>query len=312
MKLSTRFKLSSTPAWIAVSAALAGLVATAALDQRGMASIAALVSDIGSNGVGEYLGLSIAFFLLFWLGLHQWLRSRQLSRRRWPRLRQISRELLFGVSAQFVMLGVGAWTSVEFASVEANRYAEIGDYGWLYLAFVTFVLFAADDTVFYWTHRAMHHQRLFDAFHRVHHESTDPTPFTSFSFHPLEAVVQSIGSLVLVPVMMLLPWHPLALLIYSIGSISFNLIGHLGYEVYPRGWTRLPVLRWKTTALHHYQHHQMVGGNYALYFRWWDRWCGTEFRDFEARFDRVTGKDRLVRLLDSGGPRAPAQPHSNG
>jgi len=34
-------------------------------------------------------------------------------------------------------------------------------------------------------------------------------------------------------------------------------------------------------------HHQRVGGNYALYFRWWDRICGTEFKDFAARYDRL-------------------------
>jgi Delta7-sterol 5-desaturase len=86
---------------------------------------------------------------------------------------------------------------------------------------------------------------------------------------------------------MFLPWDTTALAVYGFGQIAFNLIGHLGYEVYPANWNQLLMRRWKTPGLHHYLHHQMVSGNYGLYFRWWDKWCRTEFADFEARYDRI-------------------------
>jgi len=152
---------------------------------------------------------------------------------------------------------------------------------------IVFAVLVVDDTRFYWTHRAMHHPWLFNRMHRVHHESVDPTPFTACSFHPAEAIVHGIGSLSLLLVMMLLPFHVASLVAAGTLQILFNVVGHLGYEIYPRGWNRIPLLRWKTPTLHHDMHHQRVGGNYALYFRWWDRICGTEFKDFAARYDRL-------------------------
>ncbi len=194
---------------------------------------------------------------------------------------------MFSVSSQIIMSAVALYLLTGSAAIMANVDTGADWTDWFWGAGLCFILFAVEDTVFYWTHRAMHHPRLFAAFHRVHHESVDPTPFTAFSFHPLEAAVQGMNGLAILAVLMLLPWHPVALAVFGIGQIAFNVIGHLGYEVYPKTWNRIPLLRWKTPALHHYQHHQNVGGNYALYFRWWDTICGTEFRDFEARYDRI-------------------------
>jgi Delta7-sterol 5-desaturase len=84
---------------------------------------------------------------------------------------------------------------------------------------------------------------------------------------------------------MLMPWYPAAVVVFGLGNILFNVIGHIGYELYPACWNRIPILRWKTPTMHHYLHHQMVGGNYGLYFRWWGKLCSTEFKGFEAHYD---------------------------
>jgi sterol desaturase/sphingolipid hydroxylase (fatty acid hydroxylase superfamily) len=34
-------------------------------------------------------------------------------------------------------------------------------------------------------------------------------------------------------------------------------------------------------------HHQLFNGNYALYFTWWDKWMGTEFKDYETRHEKI-------------------------
>lgn len=183
-----------------------------------------------------------------------------------------------------------------------NMYLQLGPWDVIYVPFVTLVVLILDDTYFYWTHRLMHHPMLFERVHRVHHESVDPTPFTAFSFHPLEAIVLGIGGLSILPAVLLLPWHPIAVIAAGTFSTLFNVIGHLGYEIYPRGWTRFPILRWKTPGYHHYMHHQRVQGNYGLYFRWWDRLCGTEFKDFESRYDRLFQKpeDSVVQPASIG------------
>jgi sterol desaturase/sphingolipid hydroxylase (fatty acid hydroxylase superfamily) len=185
------------------------------------------------------------------------------------------------------MTAVSLYIILNSSQIMTNMAPAAGALEWAWAAILTFLLFAIEDAVFYWTHRAMHHPKLFSHFHQVHHESHDPTPFTSYSFHPMEAIVQSLNGLPGLLLLVLLPWDPIAIAIYGFGQIAFNMIGHLGYEIYPANWNSLPVLRWKTPALHHYLHHQMVGGNYSLYFRWWDKACDTEFADFEARYDRI-------------------------
>jgi sterol desaturase/sphingolipid hydroxylase (fatty acid hydroxylase superfamily) len=66
-----------------------------------------------------------------------------------------------------------------------------------------------------------------------------------------------------------------------------NVLGHLGYEVYPKGWVKFPLLKFKTASTHHNMHHQLFNGNYALYFTWWDKWMGTEFKDYETRHEQI-------------------------
>jgi sterol desaturase/sphingolipid hydroxylase (fatty acid hydroxylase superfamily) len=246
-----------------------------------------MIGQFVAEEIAGYLIWACGFFALFWVVLHGLLRKRQVSRRRWPRLTQVGREILFSLSSQFIFIAVAVWLAFSDGWGLGNMYTGMGDYGYWWLGATVFLVLVIDDTWFYWSHRAMHHPVLFERVHRVHHESVDPTPFTAFSFHPLEAMVHGVGSLSLLLFTVFLPWHPAAIALTGTLQMLFNVVGHLGYEVYPRGWNRVPVLRWKTPTLHHYMHHQRVGGNYGLYFRWWDKICGTEFKDFEARYDRL-------------------------
>ena len=163
-------------------------------------------------------------------------------------------------------------------------YTDLDRYGWTWLSLSFLVALFLDDTFFYWSHRAMHQPGLYRIFHRVHHESTDPSPLTAFAFHPTEALVEQMIHLILPFV---LPLHVGVLLAWQIFSMLNNILAHLGYEVYPRTWMELPLLRFKTVSLHHNMHHERFHGNYALYFTWWDKWMGTEFPAFEQQFQSI-------------------------
>jgi lathosterol oxidase len=163
-------------------------------------------------------------------------------------------------------------------------YDSIGDYGTGYFLFSIVVLLLAHDTYFYWTHRLMHHPRVFRYVHLVHHKSTNPSPWAAMAFHPLEAVVEA---LFITLAALSFPVHPLAIFIFLLIMMVYNVYGHLGYELYPKGFSRSRIGRWINTSINHNQHHEHFQGNYGLYFLWWDRWMGTLREDYDEAFDRV-------------------------
>jgi len=140
------------------------------------------------------------------------------------------------------------------------------------------------DTYFYWTHRLMHHPSVFKYFHKVHHLSTNPSPWAAFAFHPLEAIVEA-GIIVVIAFIM--PVHPLAIALFLLIMMVYNVYGHLGYELYPKGFTKTRIGKWINTSINHNQHHQYFKGNYGLYFLWWDRWMGTLRMDYDQEFEAV-------------------------
>jgi Delta7-sterol 5-desaturase len=281
-----------TPLWVALVGAIVGIAATVVNPGTPTQRSEAL-TDLAQTTI-QYLSITTVFFSLFWVLLGDRLVRRRISRKRWPKRAQVAREVTFSIAAMLVFLGVNIWIVFLNPWSSANMYTSVSDYGWFYYAFVLFLTFVLHDTYFYWAHRLMHHPKLYARFHRVHHESTDPTPFTAYSFHPLEAMMEGLAAAALIPLFVVLPWHASILFVWGLGQIVLNVIGHLGYEVYPSWWHRVPLLNQKTTATHHYMHHQMVGGNYGLYFRWWDRACGTEFKNYERKFDALFKKPAPV------------------
>ena len=143
----------------------------------------------------------------------------------------------------------------------------------------------AHDAYFYWVHRAMHHPRLFRAFHRRHHRSHNPTPFTAYSFNIGEAALMASFTVLWT---LLVPISWVAFSIFMLHQIARNVIGHSGYELFPAGRDGKPLIDWMTTVTHHDLHHSQAGSNYGLYFTWWDRWMGTENPRYHETFARVT------------------------
>lgn len=282
---SNKLAPSPTPLWVAVIGAVAAVLATV-FNPGTPSQHAEAMSGLVQTTV-QYLAITTVFFAVFWIALGDRLARRRISRKRWPKRAQVTREIVFSTASMLIFLGVDLWVVFFNPWATSNMYTSVGQHGWLYYTMVLLLTFALHDTYFYWAHRMMHHPRLYARFHKVHHESTDPTPFTAYSFHPLEAVMEGLAGAALIPLYIVLPWHSSIPVVWGLGQIFFNVIGHLGYEVYPSWWHRVPVLNQKTTATHHYLHHQMVGGNYGLYFRWWDKWCGTEFKNYERKFDSL-------------------------
>ncbi|MDC8785885.1 sterol desaturase family protein [Roseateles koreensis] len=134
------------------------------------------------------------------------------------------------------------------------------------------VMVILHDTLFYWLHRAMHTRLLFGLMHKVHHQSTHPTVFAAYSFHPTEALAEA---LIVTVIVYVIPAHPLALLIFQTFSTAYNIYGHCGREFYPVEVANHPLGRWVNTSTAHAAHHGQGRYNYGFYFMFWDRLMGT-------------------------------------
>jgi Delta7-sterol 5-desaturase len=160
-------------------------------------------------------------------------------------------------------------------------YRNVEKYGYAYLALSLVLMILFHDAYFYWTHRLMHHPKLFRHFHRVHHLSYNPTPWAAFAFHPFEAIIEFA---VLLIAICIIPMHPLVIFAWSIWMITWNVLGHLGFEIFPIGFIKHPFFKWFNTSTHHNLHHERSQGNYSLYFNIWDRWMGTNQKNYTQVF----------------------------
>ncbi len=166
-------------------------------------------------------------------------------------------------------------------------YEDINERGWLYYFAAFPVMLIIHDTYFYWTHRLMHHKNLFNAFHLVHHKSTNPSPWAAYAFHPLEAVVEN-G--IFIVFAFLLPLHKSHTPIFFLFSIVYNIYGHLGWELYPKQFNKSLIGKWVNTSVCHNQHHKYFKGNYGLYLLFWDRMMGTLRDDYDTAFEEVKNR----------------------
>ncbi|WP_370722336.1 sterol desaturase family protein [Fibrella aquatica] len=229
---------------------------------------------------------------LFFAAFYGWKRAAIAYKKiqpRFPKSADYRREILYSISTTLVFAGI-TWLMVS-TNIRAYNlvYVHWAEYGTAYglLSFVLLILF--HDTYFYWTHRAMHHPRLFKATHLVHHKSTNPSPWAAYAFHPIEAIVEA----AVIPLAtFVIPLHPITILVFLFFMIVYNVYGHLGWELFPTHWNRHWLARWLNTSVNHNQHHQYFKGNYGLYFRFWDEWMGTTRADYGQAFERVTTQQK--------------------
>lgn len=165
-----------------------------------------------------------------------------------------------------------------------NVYSEISDFSLIWLPISVVLSLIIHDTYFYWMHRILHHPKLFRTTHLVHHQSINPSPWASQSFHIIESFLEAFIVVVLVFIM---PIHPLAIALFGLMSFIINVYGHLGYEVAPKWFRHSVFFEMINSSVHHNLHHSKFKGNYGLYFRFWDRVMGTENPKYVEMYDKI-------------------------
>ncbi len=149
---------------------------------------------------------------------------------------------------------------------------------------VSIVLF---DAWFYWGHRLMHWRPLY-RHHLWHHRSVAPTVWSNYSDSLADAFAMQSYYLI---APMLLPIPAAVLVAHRIYDHVNGMIGHSGFEYFADRSTRFPSPFVCTTF--HDQHHERFGTNYANFFSFWDRVCGTLAPDYDEKVRRFEKSDPL-------------------
>jgi Delta7-sterol 5-desaturase len=188
-----------------------------------------------------------------------------------PQIRNEVRWSLYSAAIYGIPAGVVAWGWQERGWTLI--YTDWAAYPLWYTPLSLLLYLFAHDTWFYWTHRWMHRPVPFRIAHAVHHASRPPTAWAAMAFHPWEALT---GAIVIPALVFLIPIH-IAMLgtVLAIMTIM-GVTNHMGWEMFPRWLVNGAAGKLLITASHHQRHHGEYRCNYGLYFRFWDRLCGTD------------------------------------
>jgi lathosterol oxidase len=175
---------------------------------------------------------------------------------------QIRNEIIVSVWSLAVMSALTCPFELLMLYGYGHIYHDIADYGMLYLVLspVLFVIFT--DSLIYWIHRILHWKSIYPL-HKLHHKYKETTPWSAFSFHPLDGVAQSI------PYHLFPMFFPMHNVLYA---VVLGIVGLWTINIHDRVTLHL----WGVNgAAHHTLHHTKFNYNFGQYFTFWDRICGT-------------------------------------
>lgn len=186
------------------------------------------------------------------------------------------------------------WTAIEVAIL--YLYAK-GYVPWMtfsdhpyYCVFMILIIPIIHETHFYLIHRLIHAPFLYKWVHSVHHNSVNPSPYSSLSMHPVELLLY----LGMAFWQVIIPSNPI-LALYALHRAGFGAIpGHVGFDKMEVGANRGV----DTHAHIHYLHHKHFEVNYGDGLIPFDKWFGTFHdgtKEGQARMDARYAK-KVARL----------------
>lgn len=245
-----------------------------------------IIGVLLENARNYFLTAGIAF-TIFYIVLRKRIKLTKIQSK-FPKNKDYRREIFFSI----ISIIIFSFPPVFILFNDSIRpltqyYTDISQYGNLYFFSAFVLMIFIHDAYFYWLHRLMHNKFLFKFVHLVHHKSTNPSPWAAYAFHPIEAILESGIFVLLLFIMPLQDWH---LIVFFICSLIYNVYGHLGFELYPKGFSKNWFGKWINTSVNHNMHHQYFEGNYGLYFTFWDKLMGTIRPDYDEHYDKVKNK----------------------
>lgn len=237
-----------------------------------------------------FIFAGIPFLLLYVL-----LKSKAIHfkiQQKFPENKHIVREISYSLLSMLIfgLFGTAVYSLTKHGYTKI--YTDIHEHSIAYFIFSIIAFIVIHDTYFYWSHRLMHHKKIYPYVHLIHHKSYNPSPWATFAFHPFEAVAQ----VLILPIMVFaMPLHPLAIFAWSMYQLVLNVGGHTGYEFFRSGFTSRWYTKWSNTATHHNMHHKYVNCNYGLYFNVWDQLMGTNHERYHQEFETIVERRNDVK-----------------
>lgn len=159
------------------------------------------------------------------------------------------------------LVGIPIWTAIEVGmlwawanGIHAFGWVNWQD-NWLWLIVLTLLVPAIHEVHFFCIHRLIHTPFLYRHIHSVHHNSINPSPWSSLSMHPVEHVLYFAE----VAWHLLIPSNPVVMLfnMHAVGYGALN--GHIGFD-------KLELTDETAIDSHayaHYLHHKYFEVNYG-------------------------------------------------
>ncbi|MDE0307156.1 MAG: sterol desaturase family protein [Albidovulum sp.] len=197
--------------------------------------------------------------------------------------------------------GIPIWTAVEVGVLWC--YANgIGTWlnwqdNWIWLCVLVILVPAIHEIHFFFIHRLIHTPWLYKHVHSVHHNSINPSPWSSLSMHPLEHLLY-FGEIIW---HLVIPSNPIVMLFNShvIGYGAIN--GHIGFD-------KLELTKEKALDSHayaHYLHHKYFEVNYGAdglvpldkWFGYWHDGSKEADEHMNERFRRKKAKIKASKFM---------------
>jgi sterol desaturase/sphingolipid hydroxylase (fatty acid hydroxylase superfamily) len=238
--------------------------------------------------ITRYLGVAAIFFIIFYVFLKKKISFKKIQKK-FPGNNDYQREIFYSFISVLFFAGTSSPFFVEPFNQYSNLYFDFGERPIWYYILCFPIMTILHDTYFYWMHRAIHHPKIFKTVHLLHHKSTNPSPWAAYSFHPIEGFLES---LIFPIIILILPVHISALGLFFLFQIIYNVYGHLGYELYPKGFHKHWFGKWINTSVHHNLHHKYFDNAYGLYFTFWDRMMGTMAPQYDEVYEEVKSRKK--------------------
>lgn len=227
--------------------------------------VTASASQIVITGILFFGGIYLLFGVTNWLLTRYvlpWLRIGSMLDPRPLNVGQLQREL--GLSfVSVIIFGTGLllpWGLLQLGWAQLAVDPSLGQIG---LEILVLVLW--NEIHFYINHRLLH-TRWLKQFHLPHHRSIVTTPWSTYSFHPIEAMM--LGNVIIWP-MLFHDFSIAALIALPLLSLLFNSVGHSNYD-----FNRHEGL-WRGASRRHHLHHACFNGNFGFMLPFMDQLLDT-------------------------------------